>query len=877
MSPDFWSFFAIDDITALHDLIGLATHERKIPCLDYTEALKAPGLIKMAGNRLQLSALPPDAAKSFYVGLSPSTPIGLYREASAAGLTFVATSDNAYPREEDREFYRIGLGRHAGTQTYPMHILSDEEWREAVWFAKDEEKDTALKLRDELLARCNASLRKATLFVPDKPKTLRQMCEEGAVKKGADITNPIYAARLDHELKMIAQKNFEDYFYIIADIVQYAKTRMIVGPARGSSCGSLVCYLLDITAVDPIPFDLVFERFIDVTRSDLPDIDIDFSDKHRDEVFKYVKDKYGTQHVARLGTVTMFQPKSSIVAIGKALRIPNWRLTKLSDSLIIRSSGDSRANMQLEDTIKQTEAGAELLADFPQILKGAALEDHPSTSSQHAAGVCITAEPINRYVAIDNRTGTTMCDKKDAEDFNMLKIDMLGLTQLSIFERTLELIGKPPINGFLEKVPLDDQKTFDLMNKRHFAGIFQFNGIAVQSVAKWITFTNIYDFVCISALARPGPMASGGATSWVKRMTGQQPIEYPHPLLEPYLKNTLGIVAFQEQVLRIGREIGDLTWEEVTELRKAMSKSLGKEYFDRYGDRWKPNAIKKGIPPEVATKVWDDLCAYGSWAFNASHSVAYAHVSYYSAWLKAHYPLEFAAATLDAEPLPHRQILLLRELQDEGITYLPVDPNLSGAKWEVDREKKKLLGPLTLIKGIGPAAMQKIIVSRNPEAKAPLPPALAKRLANAKTEIDSLYPVRDKVEQLGFKMLERTRKQWVPIKQIEMGLKGEITIIGVITLIAPRDQNDPAKVAKRGGRKLTGPTLALNMFVRDDTEEVLCIIDRWDFEKLGKPITETGKAGRSIYAFRGTVPHNFRMVSVTDCKYVGELDLDLKG
>jgi DNA polymerase III alpha subunit len=873
---DFWRFLACDGLKPLHDLIEMATNNPGEPSLLYSDAINAPGLIKIAGSRALLECMVPN--EDIYIALSPSLPIGLYRAAQKASYNFVATSDNVYPREGDLEAYRIALGRRAGTQTYPQHILTDDEWHEACWQFQEHDRNDAIMLRDYILECCTAQLEKATLFRPERPMTLRKMCEQGAVAKCVNLEDKVYADRLTRELTLIAEKNFEDYFYIIADIVQWAKKRMIVGPARGSSCGSLVCFLLDITAVDPLQFDLIFERFIDINRSDLPDIDIDFSDAQRDQVFEYVEEKYGTERVARLGTTGMFHPKSAINAVGAALRIPTWKTAKVMDGLIQRSLGDSRARQCLEDTLKDTEAGRNLLAEMPEVIIGARLEGHPSYAGQHAAGLCITQDAINRYVAVDKRNGTVMCDKKDAEDFNMLKIDMLGLTQLSIFERTLEMIGEMPINGFLERLPLDDQAAFDVLNRGHYSGVFQFNGGALQSLSKQIAIggapiDKIEDIIAITALARPGPLNSGSSHTWVMRRLGEWPIEYPHPIFEPYLRNTLGTVIYQEQVLSIGREVGDLSWADVTDLRKSMSRSLGKEYFNQWGDRWKAGAMKRGVPAAVADKFWDDMCQYGSWAFNRAHAVAYGLVSYYCCWLKAHYPLEFAAATLDAENLPFRQIMILRELKaEQDIDYIPVDPFNSEHRWTITERdgKKVLLGPLTLIKGIGPATMNEILIARR--TGQPLNATIAKKLVNAKTAIDSLYPVTDAVKRLhpDLKAIG-IHSAVTPIKSIEMGYPGDVVVIAVATKIAPKDENETINVVKRG-YALTGPTAALNLFVRDDSDEIFCKVDRRDYEQFGRTITETGRVGKSLYAIKGRVPRSFRMISISQVKYLGEIE-----
>ena len=875
-SPDYWTFIAKDELLPLHRLIGLATQNvGREPSITYEQALDAEGLIKIAGNAVQLSECDADDPDLF-LGLSPSIPRGLFKMGQEGGFKWMAVSDNVYPNEEDREFYRVTLGRRASTQSYPQHILSDKEWMDAVdLICNQDDMIKALDNRDRMITKANASLKKATLLIPKRPKTLRKLCEEGAKRVGIDLKDKVYGPRLERELRLIKEKQFEDYFYIICDMVQWAKKRMVVGPARGSSCGSLACYLLDITTIDPIPYDLLFERFIDTTRTDLPDIDIDFSDNKRHLVFEYAEKKYGVERVARLGTIGLFKPRSALNAASMALQIPKWKMNKVLDSIIERSSGDARAMQAVEDTLKDTEAGRSILEEYPEILIAAKIDSHPNAPGQHAAGIVITEEPIINYVAIDSRTKSIMCDGKDAEDYNFLKIDALGLTQLSIFERTLELIGQKPTseNRWLEKLPRDDQKAFDVLNKAQFSGIFQFNGLAIQSLVKSIVIEDIEDIISIIALARPGPMSTGRAQQWVRRRMNQEEFKAPHPIFEPYLRPFLGIVMYQETVMKIGKDIGDLTWEDVTQLRKAMSKSLGKEFFDRYGDKWKAAGERKGIPRDILDVFWDDLCSFGSYGFNRSHAVAYGMVSYYSCYLKAHYPLEFAAATLDAESNPGRQILMLRELREEGIDYVPVDPETSTDKWVPKRRGNQhyLVGPLTQIKGFGPATVAEIVEARR--KKEPIRPVLQKRLENAKTEIDSLFPVRDAVKRyvpdLTVKNIFSTPVDAVTVQAGET--HDEVMIIAVLTRIAPRDENDKQNLIKRG-YAVKGPHMSLNLFARDDTDEIFCKIGRYEFPQMAQAIMDRGRPGRAIYAIKGTCPKSFRMISVKAIRYICDID-----
>lgn len=872
---DYWTFFAKDDLKDLHELISLATsNPGKEPSLLYEQAFAAKGLIKISGERVLLDQIG-KPKKDFYIGLSPSLPKLTYKLVKERKFKFITMSDNVYPREMDREFYRVALAWRASVQTYPQHIQSDDELVESCWQFAPSDIQQGFLNREKAINECKAELKKAKLLVPDKPKTLREMCEEAAPALGVDLSDAIYKERIDRELALIEEKKFGDYFYIIADLIAFAKTRMIVGPARGSSCGSLVCYLLGITSIDPIPFGLIFERFIDSTRKDLPDIDIDFSDEKRELVFDYAKKKYGYDKVARLGTVMSFQPRSALKIAGAGLKIPMWRVEKVLDGLIERSSGDSRALQALEDTLTETEAGRSMLKEFPEVLITNKMEGHPATAGQHAAGIVITNDPVINYVAIDQRTGATMCNKYDAEKLNLLKIDALGLTQLSIFERTLELIGEKPINGFLEKLPLDDQKSFDVLNNGNFAGVFQFTGLALQSLTKQIKVSNIEDIISITALARPGPLASGGANSWVKRKRGEEKISTAHPMLTELTMSTLGVVIYQETVMNIVRTMGKLSWEDTAAIRKAMSGTLGDEFFRRYGDKFLKGAIENGVPEPTAREIWRQINTFGSWAFNRSHAVAYGLVSYWSCWLKAHHPIEFAAATLDAEGDAQKQITILQELAREGIQYVSVDPEHSTDRWTPIKKGNRdiLVGPLTSIKGIGPAKVAEILDARRNGKE--IRSTLAKQLANAKTDIDTLTPVADTIKRLIPDLSEvNILTTPTPIKEVQCGIKGNVLILAVAKSIAPRDDNDAQKVAQRNGRKVWGPSMALNMFLRDDTDEIFCKVHRRQFETLGRDIIARGRAGKAIYAIKGSVPENFRMIWVERVKFLGFMDDD---
>ncbi len=896
---DYWAFYARDDIRELNELVTKATSSPgREPALRYEEAVDN-NLLKVTGPAI-LPDLLPSPRDGLWVGLSPAIPRASARALLKAGHRPLARSENFFPREGDENLWRT-IVRNSSSQTYPMHILDDASLQG--WLAKahgEEVASQALLAREGLLAASRAGLVKASILKPPRTRSLLELCREGAKRTGTNLRDPVYAERLERELRLIKAKDFEDYFHIVADMMTFARRHMVVGPARGSSCGSLVCYLLGITSVDPIPFGLIFERFIDITRTDLPDIDLDFSDAKRDMVFAYMDEKYGEERSARLGSVNTLGAKGALALVSSALSIFRGRTNEVAATVIKRSTGDSRAGSTIEDTLKETETGRKFAAEYPaaaSILPR--LEWHPFAPAQHAAGIVLTDRPVTDYVAVNARTGSAMCDKYDAEMLNLLKIDALGLAQLSIFERTLELVGEEPLTSTLEKIPLDDQAAFDVLNEGRFSGIFQFDrSTASSKLVEELTerfakgnrgrIESIDDIASLTAIVRPGPLGSGYADEWLKRRSGQHQIEYAHPALEPYLKDTYGLVIYQEQVINIGRDIGGLTWEDSTQLRKAMSKSLGKEFFDKYGDKWKKGAIENHhFDKDLADVTWNELCTFGMWAFNKSHSVAYGIISYWCCWLKAHHPVEYAAAVLDSLSDPTRQIDMLRELDREGVRYVSVDRDHSEYRWVP--KGKVLVGPLTNIKGIGPAMVMRIIEARRnwewwkgltegqrdlviprlPSAQLYaeagswldlLTPSSRERIEKATTPIDSLTPIQDAAMRTpGFVDVVTPQTKVADLRPGSFAL-----IIGKVTRLSPKNENDHQAIAKRGGVKLTGPTESLNLFVRDDTGEIFCKVNRYDFHRLGGSFIENGEG--AIYAIKGNVPPDFRMIRVQDVK-----------
>jgi DNA polymerase III alpha subunit len=689
---DPWIFLAKNSVVPLHKLLALATDQDREPRLTIPQALSVPDLFVIVGHRFDPAQMP-ETPPGVFVGLSPACSPGFLRRCQERGHVFIATGVNRYPTEQQKPLYEVLAGRNRDVQSYPQHILSDREWRATV---PPELADHALGNRDAILAQSVAELPRGQLPIPEHMHDLRTMCKLGALERRIGLVGE-YGARLDHELALIAEKKFEDYFYIVADICQFARKRMLVGPARGSSCGSLVCYLLGITTIDPIPFGLLFERFIDTSRDDLPDIDIDFSEQHRDLVFEFVRERYGAERVARLGTVNFYQVRSAFKETLGALDLPPWTADPLL--AIAEESGIAKAF--------ESEAGIKLLQSHPEIRIALELEGHPRHAGQHAAGVVITHGPVTDVVAVDHRTGATMCDKLDAEKLNLLKIDALVLLQISIFEHALNLAKLPRQHLF--QVPLDDPKAFAVLNAQHYAGIFQFNGKAVQEVSKAITVENIHDIVAIIALARPGPLNSGAARQWVRARNKH---EMENSTLNNLLPETFGLIVYQEQVMRICREIGMMDWANVNALRRVIARTQGVEELAKFRELFVAGAIKH-MDQEQAEKLWSEIVTFGGYGFNKSHAVTYGIIGYWCCWLKAHHALEFAAAMLSYVG-EDQQLTMLREMEHEGVPFVAADPKLSTDKWTVGTSagKRQLLGPLTNIVGIGPTHCATIISAR---------------------------------------------------------------------------------------------------------------------------------------------------------------------
>lgn len=843
-------------LTELYKLVSEATQNfYYVPRVSYKTILNlSENLIVLSGAMPMWEHIPSKKLKNFYVELNPLSPPDTVAFAKVAGYKFVATNDNLYPTHEDLSMYQMILENKAEMSTSPRHILSEYEWM-CVMAEKGFQSDVttrALQQAEVIAKSITATLPEGTMVKPKVAKSLEQMCKDGIKRRGIKMTKE-YDARLKKELNLIQDKEFEDYFFVVADMIAYAKKNMMVGPARGSSCGSLVCYLLGITDIDPIPYGLLFERFIDVNREDLPDIDIDFQDNRRELVFNYLREKYGEANVGRLGNVNVFKAKSAITAVAKQLKVPIWEVEEFKKQIIERSTGDARAALCIMDSFEQLDIGKKTLEKYPELGASALLEGHASHSGMHAAGIVITANALIHYCSINHKTGTAMIDLKDAAALNLLKIDALGLRTLTIIQDTLS-----QVNWTREKLinwSKDDPKAFDILNYGKFTGVFQYEGYALQSVAKQMTagrgIREFEDVANITALARPGPFNSGGTSEFLERHAGRAKVKYLHPLVKDITAVTHGVIVYQEQVMQIAREVGALSWEDVSELRRAMSKSLGEEYFNQFWLKfYRGAASKHNLSHDKAEEIWKAINTMGSWAFNRSHAVAYGTISYWCCVLKAYWPLQFAAACLRNAKDDDQSVKILRELAREGYTYKAFDPLLSEANWTV--KDGQLVGGLMSIKGVGEKVAAEIIHKRNTHnGKNPQPftPRELKLLNFGETPWDKIFEADDLWRHI-FKHPERYGVKsklltLAEIGKIDMEARDvDVVFIAKLKTKNLRDHNEIKSIARRNGKVMMGQTLYLHVTVDDDTENnVLLTIGRGLYLTYGKPIIESGKTG----------------------------------
>lgn len=811
------------------------------------------GVIRFAGAALT------DPDTFDYVDLNPASPLAqraALRLAKHTGKPLVITSDNSYPTKGD---YGAFLANNGRERTTPQHILTLDELRAQLTILDDTLFATALHNTHEAAERCATKLIQAPIIrVPGDLRALTLAGKEQRIRDGyiKDWT-PAMEARMERELKIIAEKQFESYFIVVADLVQWAKTRMLVGPGRGSSAGSIVCYLLRITEVNPLDHDLLFERFIDINRSDLPDIDIDFSDQHRDEVFTYLGEKYGKANVARIGNINTLKPRSVMAQVSKAFGIPDRERYDVLNVLIEYSSGDSRYGKGIEDTLNNTEAGRKFASKYPEASVMYRLENHADHTGIHAAGVIVCNEPVSHYCTV-NPDGVAHIDKPDSEAINLLKIDALGLRTLGVIEDAAAIT-----NEELYRLPMTDQKVFDVFNNKRFAGLFQFEGQAQRRVSAEVNIHEFRQLDHVTALARPGPLGGGASQHYIARAAGREEVTYRHPSMKEYLSDTMGVVLYQEQVMRIVREIGQFSWADTSSIRKAMSGRKGQEYFDRYGREFVKGAatLAVPVPADEAQTIWDEICTFGSWGMNKSHTVSYAVISYWCGYMKAYHPVAYAAACLRNAKSDTQIIEILRDMEAMGVKYVPFDIERSEVNWSV--KDGQLIGGFMNLDGVGPAKASKAVADR---AAGTMTDEAREKLLALPVKFSELYPLR---RAYGHIMDDptlagaRDGSKIVPIDQLPDG--GDVLLICKVLHREQRDENETLRLGRRG-HALEGPTAFLDIMVTDDSGVPITLrIDRWNYEPYGRIANDNLLPGDALLVRGHRIP-NFAMVKVERMK-----------
>lgn len=514
-----------------------------------------------------------------------------------------------------------------------------------------------------------------------------------------------YRDKLAYEMSIIEQKDYVDYFLIVSDIVKFAKDADIaVGPARGSAAASLVCWLLRITEVNPMVFPgLVFERFIDLTRADLPDVDLDFDSERRGEITDYAVAKYGRDCVGNIGTFTYYKSKNSLDDIGVVYHIPKHEIEELKGFLIERSSGDLRASATIEDTIEQFEQAGAIVERHPDIRRAQDLEGNIKGMGVHAAGLVIANGPLTEVAATYQRVvkknvyQVISVDKIDAEKYNLIKIDILGLNTMTMISRALAMLGMKVTD--LYGLPLDDPQVISGFHTNDVVGIFQFDGRAMRSVNAELEPDSFKEICDVNALARPGPLHNNASASYIDFKKGRREPETIHPVYDEIAAQTNYQIIYQEQILRIVREIGGFDWTAASYIRKIISKKLGEQEFNRQWGKFWEGAQSLGLSEEDARKIWGLCITAGAYAFNVAHCVSYGMLAYWTMWLKQKHPAEFYVAALSTYDPKKHQLNLLRDAAKHGLDAQPPDPVLSGSQWTAAHGM--LLGGLEQVPGIG--------------------------------------------------------------------------------------------------------------------------------------------------------------------------------
>lgn len=499
-------------------------------------------------------------------------------------------------------------------------------------------------------------------------------------------------------MSLIIEKDFVDYFLVLSDVVRTTKDRGVaVGPARGSAAASLVCYLIRITEVNPLEYPLMlFERFIDPNRHDLPDIDLDFEDDRRDEVRQIMIEKYGADRVGNIGTFTRFRGKNAIDTVARVYQLPRFEIEAIKEFLVERSGGDSRFDASIMDTVEMFPQVKETFDKYPQLYEAITLEGNYVSFGVHAAGLVIGAQPLWKYVATYSKSGVgknnntlevLSVDKYDGEHLGLMKLDALGLQTMGMIRIALDWLGMSLDD--LYSIPMDDQPTLDAFERADVVGIFQFEGRTMKMVTQEMKPKTFMDLAAVNALARPGPLHSGSTGDYIAIRHGRQERVDLHSIVAKICEATEGQIIYQEQILQITRDVGKFPWTHASRIRSIISHKEGESAFNSMYPDFVTGAAQSGIDEPLAREIWKRMATAGTYAFNIAHCVSYSMLGFWAMWLKVHHPLEFYAAQLQKTPIDPKDgkaVLLMRDMADKrfgrNFQVLPPMAGESGPSWK---------------------------------------------------------------------------------------------------------------------------------------------------------------------------------------------------
>ncbi len=644
--------------------------------------------------------------------------------AEATGIPLCATQDIHYIEADDCKAQDVLLCIATGKTVHDqnrfrmdelaLHFRTRQQMLDA--FPKDE---AALRASGEIADRCDVEIDFGTyhlpVFRPDTGETPDEMfdrlCEEGARRFYGEIT-PRVRKRLEYEKGVIKKLGFVSYFLITWDFIRYGRENGVpVGPGRGSAAGSIVAYCLQITELDPLKYDLIFERFLNAERISMPDIDIDFCRDKREQVIDYVRQKYGQENVSQIITFGTMASRGVIRDVGRALDVPLREVDQIAKKIPSGPGASLKAALETDQELKDIQNSGEDKRRLFDI--GVRLEGCCRHSSTHAAGVVIADQPLEELVPLckNGEDITTQWQMTDLESVGMLKMDFLGLKTLTIIEEALSLIReRQGIQVDWDEVGLEDPKTYELLQKGETLGVFQLESSGMRDLLNRLKADCFEDVIAVLALYRPGPLQSGMVDMYVRRKHGEEAITYPDDSLSEILADTYGVIVYQEQVMLTAHEMAGFTLNQADSLRKAMGKKKP-EVMAEFRNMFVDGAVELGHPKKMASEVFTTMEFFAGYGFNKSHSAAYALLTYRTAWLKANYPTEFMCALLTCDMgLTDKVKEFVDEAKAQGLEVLGPDINKSRSRFSV--EGNAIRYGLGALKGLGEKAADALVVAR---------------------------------------------------------------------------------------------------------------------------------------------------------------------